>query len=302
VIRYSLRQLEYLIAAANAASIAGAAMALNVSQPSVSAAIAKLEEQLGTQLLIRHHAQGVSLSPAGSRLVAAARNLLTHAEELQRQAGAAGQEIAGTLQIASFVTIAAAYLPAVIAQVPALHPRVTIALQEGTQDELIEGLRGGRHELAVLYDVDLPEDLAATPLAAFEPYALLPARHPLARRRKVSLGALANEPLILLDVPPSRQYFLGLFHAEGLEPKIGFSSPSLELVRGLVGRGLGYSVLVTRPHGDRTYEGEPVAVRPLSEKGRMGEIVLARLKQLRPTRTMLAFEDHCIGFFRQHRP
>lgn len=294
---HTLRQLTYFVAVADEGSLARAAARLNRSQPSISAAIAKLEDQLDFQLFVRHHAQGVSLTPQGSRLLAAARNLLHHAEDFQRQAASTGGEIAGTLHFASFATLAPAYLPALIAAFHDTYPEVVMTISEGRQDELISGLRQGRFEMALCYDVDLPEDLRVSPLASFEPYVLLPAGHRLAEQTAVSLHELTDEPMILLDVAPSRTYFLGLFRAQGLEPRIGFSSPSLELVRGLVGRGLGFSLLVTRPHGDRTYEGAPLAVSPILEPGTKGEVCLAALKALRPTRTMAAFETFCADFF-----
>ncbi len=297
MLRFTLRQLEYLVAAADRGSVAAAAGELNVSQPSVSAALAKLEQQLGAQLLIRHHAQGVTLTPTGRRLMAEARNLLNHARELQRHAETAGTGLSGELHVAAFVTLAAAFMPALIESFTAAHPQLRINLSEGTQNDLVAGLRQGRFELALLYDVNVPADLRLQPLAAFDPYVLLPAGHSLARLKKISLRLLGDEPLILLDVPPSRDYFIGLLTAAGIEPRIAFSSPSLELVRGLVGRGLGYSLLVTRPHGDRTYDGRPLAVRPIAEKGTRGEIAIAALASLRPTRASTAFTEHCRNWF-----
>ena len=84
--RFTLRQLEYFVACVDAGSIAGAAASLNVSQPTVSVAINKLEDQLGMQLLLRHHAQGVSVTAAALRLVQSARSLLSHASDVQREA------------------------------------------------------------------------------------------------------------------------------------------------------------------------------------------------------------------------
>ena len=296
-LRFTFRQLDYFATVAQEGSVARAAERLKVSQPSISTALAKLEDQLGVQLFLRHHAQGVSLTPQGSRLFAAARNLLHHADEFQRQAVSTSGEIAGTLHVASFATLAPTFMPALITGFTDANPGVDMAITEGRQDELIEGLRRGSFEIALCYDVGLPDDLRATPLASFAPYVLLPSAHRLARRGSVSLPDLCNEPMILLDVAPSRDYFLGLFRAQGLEPRVGFSSPSLELVRGLVGRGLGFSLLVTRPYGDHTYEGKPLAVRPIVEQGTRGEICLATSRALRPTRTMSAFEAFCADFF-----
>ena len=101
----------------------------------------------------------------------------------------------------------------------------------------------------------------------------------------------------MLDVEPSRTYFAGLLREHGIEPKIAFSSPSLELVRGLVGRGAGYSLLVTRPYGERTYEGKPLAVRPIAEPCRPSEVCLASLRQMRPTRLMTAFTEFSKTWF-----
>jgi len=83
--------------------------------------------------------------------------------------------------------------------------------------------------------------------------------------------------------------------------KVAFSSPSLEVVRGLVGQGLGYSILVTRPFGDHSYAGEELAVRPIADEVERGVIALAALKQMRKTRLVSAFEAHCVEFFRTTR-
>ena len=178
MLQYTLRQIEYAIAIQDHGSVAAASAALGVAQPTLSAALAKLEDQIGLQLFIRHHAQGVSPSPAGRRFLAEARNLLTHAQDLQRESAAAGTAIEGTLSLGSFTTIAPAFVPQLIASFGARFPRVTLRLEEGTQDQLYAGLRGGRFDLGLLYDIDMPEDLAITALAAFDPYVLLPARHP----------------------------------------------------------------------------------------------------------------------------
>ena len=78
-----------------------------------------------------------------------------------------------------------------------------------------------------------------TPLASYTPHVLLPGKHRLTRLRQVPLVALRDEPFILLDIAPSRTYFTRILEQAGLAPKPAFSSPSLEVVRGLVGQRLG---------------------------------------------------------------
>ncbi len=298
MLRFTLRQIEYAVAIWDHGSVAAASAHLGVAQPTLSAALAKLEEQAGLQLFIRHHAQGVSPSPSGLRFLAEARNLLTHAQDLQRDMLAAGTAVEGQLSLASFATIAPSFVPPLIRSFMGLHPKVTVRMAEGTQGELLEGLRNGQHDVALLYDVDMPEEFSVTPLASFAPHVLLPATHRLTRLKNVPLVALKDEPFVLLDIAPSRTYFTRILETAGITPKIAFSSPSLEVVRGLVGQGLGYSILVTRPFGDHSYAGEELAVRPIADDVERGVIALAALRQMRKTRLVSAFEAHCVDFFR----
>ena len=297
MITYSLRQLEYFVLAASEGSLVKAAEKLNVSQPSISAAVTKLEDQLGVQLLIRHHAAGVSVTPAGAQILTQAGNLVQHAREIQALAADTASQVKGALQLGSFFTLAPVFLPSLIEGFTSAHPQARIDIGEGTQLDLIDGLRRGRYEMALLYALDMPDDIDITTLAELQPYVLLPKPHRLARQKTVSLKDLADEPMVLLDVAPSRSYFLGLMRDAGIEPEIAFSSPSMELVRGLVGRGQGFSLLVTRPHGDLAYDGQPLAVRPVREKVEPGRIALACLSQLRPTRLMHEFRAHCVAYF-----
>jgi DNA-binding transcriptional LysR family regulator len=299
MLRYTLRQIEYAVAVADHSSVAAAAETLGIAQPSVSAAIMKLEEQIGVQLFLRHHAQGVSPTPLGGRFLAEARSLLSHAQEFQREAESAGATISGELKIASFMTMAPAFVPSLLSQFWRCYPLISLRLEDGTQTELLDSLRSGRSDVALLYDVDLPDDLRVTRLATFDPYVLLPASHRLARRKKVSLRDLADEPFILLDIVPSRSYFTRIIESQGITPRIAFSSPSLELVRGLVGQGLGYSLLVTRPYGHHTYDGNALALRPIAEEVEKGIAALVALRQIRPTRLVAAFEAFCVTFFQE---
>ena len=284
MIQYSLRQLAYFAAAAERGSVTAAARALHVSQPSVSTAIAHLERVLRVPLFLRHHARGLSLTPAGKRLFAEARGLLAHAEELALEVAGTGERVRGELQLGYFVTFAPYYLPRLLARFTRLHPEVSVRLHEGDMETLGRALGLGALDLALVYDLALGAGLARTPLAELPPYALLPARHPLAKAAKVSLRELVREPFILLDLPHSREYFRSIFVAYGLEPEVRYSTPSLEMVRGLVARGLGIALLNVRPAGDRAYDGSALACRPLAEAAAALRIVLVRAAGLRPTR------------------
>lgn len=302
MLRFTLRQLEYALAIAELGSLAKAAQHLGVAQPSLSASLQKLEAQLGLQLFIRHHAQGVSPSPQGLRFLNQARSLVAHGTDFQRDSTVAGMLVEGELTIGSFSTIAPVYAPKLIAGFQKLHAKARIKLEEGAQEQLIAGLHSGQYDLVLLYKLDMADDLKVTELAKLKPYVLLNANHKLAGKKQVSLHDLASEPLILLDILPSRTYFTRLLESQGIAPKISFASPSLELVRGLVGQGLGYSLLITRPYGDATYDGEALAIRPIVEEVEDGVIAIAALKSLRPTRLISTFEEFCVSFFKQIHP
>ena len=106
-----------------------------------------------------------------------------------------------------------------------------------------------------------------------------------------------DEPLILLDIEPSGSYFLSLFHDAGLEPLVGLRTKSLEMVRGYVGHGLGYSILAAKPANAMTYDGRALAARPLSGIVANSTLVLATLAGRNLSPMALEFAAHCRTFF-----
>ena len=295
--RFTLRQLEYLVSCIDHGSIAAAAEAVSVSQPTISIAITKLEQQLGSQLLIRQHAQGVLPTPTALRILQNARTLLSQADELQHDAMIASETISGTIRLGSFITLGPVILPSLIKELMKAFPQIHLEISEGTQENLMQDLKNNRIDVALLYDLDLSTDIDCVPLSEYSPYVALPNNHELAQKKEISLSDLVNLPLILLDVAPSRSFFLGLFEAENLKPTIAHTSPSLELVRGMVGCGLGYSLLVTRPHGDKTYDGSQICIRRLKGSHSKSIIVLGILSSHKKTKSSTCLEQTSLKHF-----
>jgi DNA-binding transcriptional LysR family regulator len=289
---FSLRQLAYFLAAAEHGSMTAAARAAFVSQSAVSLAVADLERTLGTQLFIRHHAQGLSLTDAGRRVAPLARDLLGRAGELAETARELDDELSGSLTVACYDTIAPFVLPRLLTGFDELHPRVELTIREGNMAELHRLVRAGEAELMICYDLDLGADIDARPLATTRPYVLMAPDHHLAGSSEIALTALRDEPMILLDQPQSARYFLGLFEAAGVTPTIRYRTQSFEMVRSLVARSLGYSLLIQRPAGDVSYEGLPVICRPVANPGRRQTIVAGTPRGARPTRRCAAFVEH----------
>lgn len=290
------------MAAADAGGVTGAAQALHVSQPSISAALAQLERRLGLQLFIRHHAQGLSLTPAGRRLLGQARQLIAHADELRLAALDLGGGLAGELDLGCFITFAPWIVPGLLRGFGERFPDARVRLHEAHVQGVLENLRGGRSEVALTYDLDLGPDILFEPLGEVPIHAILPAGHRLARRPAVRLAELAGEPLVLLGLPQSREYFLSIFYALRLEPQIAYETGSFEMVRGLVGNGLGYSIMHSRPPSERALDNRRLVYRPVIEKVRPTELGLARLGSLRPTRLAAGFAAFCREHFAAAAP
>ncbi|MCW3479425.1 LysR substrate-binding domain-containing protein [Neisseriaceae bacterium JH1-16] len=290
---YTLRQLEYLVAVAEHGSVTAAANALYTSQPGISTAISQLEEVFGLQFFIRHHARGVSMTPAGQSFVAAARNLLIHAEDLMQQASELSLALSGRLDLGCFTTIAPVLLPRLLTALRETYPEVEVALHEGDTPQLQAALLSGQLELALLYDLDLTPALSKRTLLSARPYVLLPADHPLAKKPEIALAELAEEPMVLLDLPYSREYFLSLFRQLGIEPRVRHRTVSFELVRGLVAAGNGYGLLNLRPDMDTTYGGGRLVCLPISDEVPALSIVLAWPQGLKLTRRAEVFIELC---------
>ncbi|MEQ8394148.1 LysR family transcriptional regulator [Thalassobaculum sp.] len=121
--RFTFRQLQYFIAAGESGSIALASEAIRISPPSISTAISQLERELGVQLFIRHHAQGLSLTPAGRVLLREARRLIEQAEGLYAVASEAGEQVRGELAVGCLITMAPMVLPELTHSFTAASPR-----------------------------------------------------------------------------------------------------------------------------------------------------------------------------------
>lgn len=289
----NLRQVECFFAAADAGTMTAAAERLGVSQSAVSLAISGLEASIGSQLMIRRRSQGLALTALGREFFAEARELLALAEEVRDSVEAGGRTVTGHLVVGCFLTAAPFLLPALIESFTAVHPEVKLDFVEGSVPDIDAALREGRCEIAIVYDLDVPSHLALNRLYEVRPYVLLHPEHPVAGRDEVALADLQTEDMILIDVPPSAPYLLGIFERAGYVPRVRYRTRSYELVRSLVGRGLGFALLLSRPAVDLTYEGLPVVARPLAEEPEPVGVSLAWLASARLTRRAQAFAAHC---------
>jgi DNA-binding transcriptional LysR family regulator len=292
--KFTFRQLNYFIAAAETGSITLASKHANISQPAISTAISHIERELDVQLFLRHHAQGLSLTPAGRTLLRDAKQLLKQANGLYSAAADISHQMRGELSVGWFSTLAPIVMPELVQSFLKAFPETQIRPVEGHQDDLVKSLRAAEIEVAITYDLQIRDDISFVPLATLPPFALFGAGHPLAHERSVKLSQLAPLPLVLLDMPMSREYFLALYIRDRLEPNIAWTSEKIEVVLTMVANGLGYTLANVRPRADVALDGRRVFRVPLTGDPPPVRIGIATLKQLKKTRLVDAFERHCL--------
>jgi DNA-binding transcriptional LysR family regulator len=288
-----MRQLEYFVATCDAGSVTEAALSIPVAQSSVSAGILQLEAALGVQLFIRHHAQGVHPTTAGRQFLVRARELLRSASELERFGAELANDLSGLLELGCLVTVAPVIVPALCRSFLDANPAVRLALVEAGQAELLDHLRDGSLTVALTYDLELADDIDFTPLQTLAPYAVFAADHPWASADEVSMVQLADEPLVLLDLPYSREYFRSLFVAAGVNPRIAHRSRQPDAIRTMVANGYGYTIVNARPAVDQALDGRPLATVPIAGEPRPMVFGVARVTTLEPTRVIAGFIEHC---------
>jgi flavin reductase (DIM6/NTAB) family NADH-FMN oxidoreductase RutF/DNA-binding transcriptional LysR family regulator len=253
-------------------------------------------ERVGSHFVVFGSVQDIHVAGAGAPLIYANRAYGVPRRFHQRKAArSVPTDLA--LTIGCYQVIAPFVVPALVARLTKLHPGIVLTLLESDQEHLIASLRRNDVEVALLYDFGLNSDLRVTPLAELSPYVLLPEGHPLSHASSIALEDLVQEPMALLDLEPSREYFFSLFRARGLEPTIGFRTKSLEMVRGFVGHGLGYSILATKPANSMSYDGRALVARPLSAPVANAKLVLATLASRKLSAMALEFSAHCRSFF-----
>jgi len=291
--RFTLKQIEYFVAASETGSITLASERVHISQPSISAAISHLEIEFGIQLFIRHHAQGLSLTPQGTRFLREAKTLLLQAEELQGVATELAGTVTGPIEIGCLTTLFPLLVPELVHAFRDRYETARVQAVAVDHAGLLDRLRRGEISVALTYDLAIPPDIEFERLVELAPFAFVAANHPLGRRKRVSLATLAEEPFLLLDLPLSRDYFLSLFHQFGLTPRIGGEFAHMDVIRSLVARGDGFGLGNIRPLNRASLDGRMLTYLDLEGRPRPLTLGIVSVKGTLRTRTAEAFAALC---------
>lgn len=280
-----LRHLKYFIAVAEELHFTRAAERLHIGQPPLSHAIQMLEADVGAQLFERSK-RWVRLTEAGKLFLQDARHILALSEQASENARRAQRGETGELRIGfTFSTPFTPLFAAVINSYRQQYPDVTLTLREMATNKQLESL--SQHNLDVGF-IRPPEggELArgvSSPLRfrklRKDPLvAVLPSTHVLAKKKKVPMKDLAQEPFIMY--PPSAgtgiyPHILRLCHAAGFAPKIAQEANDASTIIGLVAAGCGVSIL---PGSFYTIHFDGICYRPIADAGATTSLLLAQRK------------------------
>jgi DNA-binding transcriptional LysR family regulator len=289
-----VRRLRVLREVSLRGSFSAAAQALAYSQSAVSQQIAVLEREAGTRLVERD-ARGVRLTDAGQALVRRTDTILAELDAADAELAAIAGLRGGRVRLSTFASAATALLPAAVAAFRAHHPEVQVELSlvEATA-EAVDGVRAGRADLALLAQPPsawpLPDLVEAHRLFEDPMLVVLPAGHPLARRRALALADLAGEPWILGGGPgcSDRDTVLRACHAAGFEPRVSVAFPTddYNATQGMVAAGAGITLL---PRLALTVPRDDLVVRPLAGGG-PSRLVVAAVRHDQPPATLAMLE------------
>ncbi len=299
-LHFTLRQLEYFVAVGEAGSIAKAAEQINVSPPSISASIAQLEKEFGLQLFVRKHSHGLSLTPGGRVFLKEAARLLKSAEALHDVASDIAEKVRGPLAVGCLLTFAQILLPSLRREFENTYPEVRVRQFERHQGQLFEMLQRGEIDVALTYDLELSQDMLFEPLVRVPAYVLLPEGHKFAGKSSITIEELADEPMVLLDLPHSREYFLSAFQNKGIRPNIAERTGDIAVMRSLVANGFGYGIANMRPLHTLSPDGKPLVFVPLAGDPRPLTMGLALPSTDYRTQTVQAFIEHCRRYVEKH--
>ncbi len=239
----NIKDLKYLVAVADHGHFGRAAKACFVSQPALSMQIMKLEESLGLPLLERTN-KSVLLTDHGVLIVERARHILSQIEEVRDIAKSAKDPFSGEFKLGVFPTLAPYLLPLIIPTLSKIYPKLKIYLIEEQTPVLIEQLKLGKIQAALLAHPVIEKGFQSTLLFEEEFLLATPTTHSLAKLKTVKQYDLENKNLLLLEEGHCmRDQALALCHKMQASETQNFRATSLETLRHMISAGVGTTLM-----------------------------------------------------------
>lgn len=269
----TLTELKYIVAVARERHFGRAADACFVSQPTLSVAIKKLEDELGV-LLFERRSNEVTVTPAGERIVAQARRVLAEAARIKEIALEGKDPLVGALRVGVIYTIGPYLLPHLVPRLLKDAPQMPLLLNENFTTRLLEMVKAGEIDVAIVA-LPLPESGLMMQPVYDEPFVVaVPRDHPWAKRGRggdaVATEELKDQTMLLLgtghcfrdqvlEVCPEMMRLSS--NAEGIQKT--FEGSSLETIRHMVASGVGITLLPITSVPEKTPRDSLIAYVPL---------------------------------------
>jgi LysR family transcriptional regulator, hydrogen peroxide-inducible genes activator len=239
----TLTELKYVIAVAEEKHFGRAAERAFVSQPSLSAAVKNLEEELGVQIFERGKNE-VLITEIGKQIIAQSKRILDEAAKIKAIAQQGANPLEGPLRLGVIHTIAPYLLPELVASMRDLAPKMPLDIEENMTVNLEKMLSEGAIDIAILALPFQANGVEVTPLYDEKFRAIVPIRHPWAKRKHIDASELDSQNLLLLSIGHCfREQVLDACQEFSRAPEPGKQGNSLETLRNMVASGMGISVL-----------------------------------------------------------
>ena len=257
-----LRQLRYFTVLAEELNFTRAAARLHMSQPPLSAQIAQLEDELGVALFLRD-SRRVQLTDAGATFLRDVRRIQDRLKEATQRVRTVHAGLAGRLEIGLSGSHFLGPLPGIIRSLAELHPDIDVVLNEMAPNDQIEALRESRIDLSISRQPVEDELLCSQPLWPDPLVVALPPGHALARRKQLTLDALARERFVMLRRETSlfAEQLLQACAAAGFTPDVAQTVSEVPAQLSLIAAGLGVGLVPASTHN---YQAHALAFRPLA--------------------------------------
>ncbi len=266
----TLQELRYLVALAEHRHFGRAAAACHVAQPSLSAGLKRLEDELGARLFERSRRQVIP-SQLGERLVEQARVILFEVERLEGMARSVRASLSGIFRLGTIPTVGPYLMPHLVEILRADHPALELHLVEQQTQELVAELRLGRLDAALLSPPLHEDGLSRSDLYREDFFLAAPASHRLAKGESVRQRDIRNEALLLLDEGHClRDQILEICRTATSPARELLRGSSLETLRNMVAAGVGCTLLpalAVRPYGgvSSRSESSPLKIVPFAD-------------------------------------
>jgi DNA-binding transcriptional LysR family regulator len=260
----TLKSMRYFLAVVKNGSISSAAEQLHIAASAVSSAVDQIEAHFQMKLMTRHRSKGIQLTSAGRALTRKFEALMDNYDALIVEGAEMRQALTGQLKIGYYAPVAPAFIPQIAMPLLTQNPKLRLDLEECDNDRAQLGLLDGSYDVILFVAEVVRPTIEYDVLCEVPAYCLVSEGHALAGQKSISLSDLSYEPMIALNRPVASAYYQQLFESTGAKPNTVAVANSTEMVRSLVGAGLGCAILNMRPAIDISYAGNGVRAIPLS--------------------------------------